>query len=165
MAPSVAQAEAFRREAVRRVLTRTKTEYDAYTAGRAPAPPVMDFLILSGGGDWGAFGAGVEAGATGANYILLRLPLEIGALFTEWLHEHAADWAARVLNLMRDTRGGRLYQTQFGRRMCGSGALADLLADRFRMACRRLGLNERRWDLDAGQFRLPPRPGDQLALL
>jgi DNA repair photolyase len=109
--------------------------------------------------------AAAEAGATGANYILLRLPLEIGALFTEWLHEHAADWAARVLNLMRDTRGGRLYQTQFGRRMCGSGALADLLADRFRMACRRLGLNERRWDLDAGQFRLPPRPGDQLALL
>ncbi len=66
---------------------------------------------------------------------------------------------------MRDARGGRLYQTQFGRRMCGSGAVADLLADRFRMACRRLGLNERRWDLDAGQFRLPPRPGDQLALL
>jgi hypothetical protein len=56
------QAEAFRREAVRRVLTRTKTEYDAYTAGRAPAPPVMDFLILSGGGDWGAFGAGVLKG-------------------------------------------------------------------------------------------------------
>jgi hypothetical protein len=56
------QAEAFRREAVRRVLTRTKTEYDAYTAGRVPAPPVMDFLILSGGGDWGAFGAGVLKG-------------------------------------------------------------------------------------------------------
>ena len=56
------QAEVLRRDAVLRVLTRTKAEYDAYAAGRAPAPPVMDFLILSGGGDWGAFGAGVLKG-------------------------------------------------------------------------------------------------------
>src|SRR4051812_11914550 len=56
------QAEALRREVVLRALPRTKAEYDAYAAGRAPAPPVMDFLILSGGGDWGAFGAGVLKG-------------------------------------------------------------------------------------------------------
>src|SRR3954469_12957591 len=56
------QAEALRREVVLRALPRTKAEYDAYAAGRAPAPPVMDFLILSGGGDWGAFGARVLKG-------------------------------------------------------------------------------------------------------
>ncbi|HEY4647464.1 MAG TPA: patatin-like phospholipase family protein, partial [Gemmatimonadales bacterium] len=56
------QAEALRREVVLRALPRTKAEYDAYAAGRVPAPPVMDFLILSGGGDWGAFGAGVLKG-------------------------------------------------------------------------------------------------------
>jgi hypothetical protein len=56
------QAEAIRRDAVLRVLTRTKAEYDAYAAGRVPAPPVVDILILSGGGDWGAFGAGVLKG-------------------------------------------------------------------------------------------------------
>src|SRR3954451_12419685 len=56
------QAETLRREVVLRALPRTKAEYDAYAAGRAPAPPVMDFLILSGGGDWGAFGAGVLKG-------------------------------------------------------------------------------------------------------
>jgi hypothetical protein len=50
------------REVVLDVLTRTKAEYDAYAAGRAPAPPVMDLLILSGGGDWGSFGAGVLKG-------------------------------------------------------------------------------------------------------
>jgi hypothetical protein len=56
------QAETLRREVVLRALPRTKAEYDAYAAGRVPAPPVMDFLILSGGGDWGAFGAGVLKG-------------------------------------------------------------------------------------------------------
>jgi hypothetical protein len=56
------QAEAFRREVLLHLLTRTKAEYDAYVAGRAPAPPVVDFLVISGGGDWGAFGAGILKG-------------------------------------------------------------------------------------------------------
>lgn len=47
---------------VARNLVRVKAEYDAYAAGRAPAPPVVDFLVISGGGDWGAFGAGVLKG-------------------------------------------------------------------------------------------------------
>ena len=45
-----------------RNIVRVKAEYDAYTAGRAPAPPTIDVLIMSGGGDWGAFGAGVLKG-------------------------------------------------------------------------------------------------------
>jgi hypothetical protein len=56
------QAEALRRDVVRRGIARTKAKYDAYAAGRAPAPPVIDILVLSGGGDWGAFGAGLLKG-------------------------------------------------------------------------------------------------------
>jgi hypothetical protein len=57
-----AQADAFRHDMALRSITRIKASYDAYVAGRAPAPPVIDFLVLSGGGDWGAFGAGVLKG-------------------------------------------------------------------------------------------------------
>lgn len=109
--------------------------------------------------------AGRAAGATAANYILLRLPLEIAGLFEEWLREHAPDRADRVLSLLRQCRDGALYRPDFGSRMRGEGPVAELLTARFRLACRRLGLDPRRWhDLDHTRFRPPPRPGDQIEL-
>jgi len=104
------------------------------------------------------------AGAVQASWILLRLPLEIKDLFEEWLREHRPDRAARVLSLIRQTRGGALYKSGFGERMRGEGAYAELLSRRFRVACRRLGLNERRFALDTARFRPPPAAGDQLSL-
>jgi DNA repair photolyase len=109
--------------------------------------------------------AGAEAGAVGGSYIMLRLPLEIKDLFEEWLREHVPDRAERVLSLIRQARAGGLYQAEFGTRMTGTGPIAELLSRRFKLACRRLGLHGRRWDLDCGQFRVPPRAGDQLTLL
>jgi DNA repair photolyase len=109
--------------------------------------------------------AAADAGAGAANYILLRLPLEIADLFEEWLRAHVPDRAERILKLIREARGGRLYRAGFGTRMQGEGAYAELLAKRFRLACRRLGLDPRRWDdLDHTRFRPPPRLGDQLGL-
>jgi hypothetical protein len=49
--------------------------------------------------------------------------------------------------------------------MTGTGPIAELLSRRFKLACRRLQLHGQRWDLDCGQFRAPPRAGDQLTLL
>ena len=105
------------------------------------------------------------AGATMANTILIRLPLEIAGLFTEWLRTHYPDRADRVLSLIRQCRGGALYQAKFGSRMRGRGPYADLLADRFAKACARLGLNHRRWDLRTDLFAVPPEPTAQLSLL
>ena len=105
-----------------------------------------------------------RAGARSAGYILLRLPLEIADLFGEWLQAHAPLKADRVTALMRQTRDGKLYDSAFGRRMRGSGHYAELLQQRFAVACKRLGLNERRYDMDKSQFRAPPRKGDQLDL-
>ncbi|HYH21972.1 MAG TPA: PA0069 family radical SAM protein [Azospirillum sp.] len=105
-----------------------------------------------------------DAGAKGAAYILLRLPHEIGGLFEEWLHAHAPDRARRVLSLIRQCRGGALYDAQFGRRMTGDGPYAELLRRRFHAACDRLGLGGRSPPLDLTQFRRPEAPGDQLAL-
>ena len=97
--------------------------------------------------------AAAEAGAQNAGFMLLRLPHELGTLFEQWLHEHYPQRADRVLNLLRDARGGRLNDPRFGHRMRGEGAYAVLLAARFKAACRRLGLNQARGpELDCSRF-------------
>jgi len=98
-------------------------------------------------------GAAAAAGAANAACMLLRLPHELGALFEQWLREHYPQRADRVLNLLREARGGRLNDPRFGHRMRGEGAYAALLAARFGVACRRHGLNEGRGpELDCSQF-------------
>jgi DNA repair photolyase len=102
--------------------------------------------------------AAAAAGAATAGYMLLRLPLELGALFEQWLREHCPARADRVLNLLRDMRRGRLNDPRFGHRMTGEGAYARLLASRFAAACRRHGLNLSRGpELDCSQFRGNPQ--------
>jgi DNA repair photolyase len=101
--------------------------------------------------------AGRDAGALEAGYITLRLPHELEGLFETWLEHHLPERAAHVLSLIRQLHGGKTYDPTWGRRMRGQGPLADLLAQRFRLACRRLGLNARRLDLRCDRF-TPPRP-------
>jgi DNA repair photolyase len=109
--------------------------------------------------------AAAAAGATWAGYVLLRLPYEIKDLFAEWLAEHYPQRAAHVMSVIRDMRGGRDNDARFGTRMRGTGPFAELLRSRFRIACRRVGLNvTRRADLSSALFRAPPPPGSQLGL-
>jgi DNA repair photolyase len=96
-----------------------------------------------------------EAGATRAGFTVLRLPLEIKDLFDEWLRTHRPDRAERVLSLIRQMRGGALYQAEFGLRMRGEGPIADLLRARFQAAVKRLGLNKIRYRLDVERFAVP----------
>jgi DNA repair photolyase len=96
-----------------------------------------------------------DAGATRAGFTVLRLPLEIKDLFQEWLKEHRPDRAERVLSLIRQMRGGALYQSGFGQRMRGEGPIAQLLGARFGAAVKRLGLNLVRYRLDASRFSVP----------
>ncbi len=108
--------------------------------------------------------AAAEAGATRAGYVLLRLPLEIKALFREWLAEHYPDRAKKVINLIRSMRGGRDYNPCFGERMRGTGPYADLIENRFLAACKRLGLNAAEHAIDSSNFRVPNNVGPQLGL-
>ena len=108
--------------------------------------------------------AAADAGAETAGYVLLRLPLEIKDLFREWLETHEPGRAKHVMSLLRDMRGGKDYDANWKTRMTGNGPCAQLIAQRFAMACRRLGLNRKRSVLDIGKFKVPPRVGDQLAL-
>ena len=95
------------------------------------------------------------AGADRAGYVVLKLPLELKDLFREWLAAHAPNRARRVLGLLRGMRGGKLYDARFGARMTGEGPYAALLARRFALAARRLGLERRESRLDTSLFRAP----------
>ena len=104
------------------------------------------------------------AGVSQAGYVLLRLPLEIADLFTEWLNANCPDRANRVLSLVRSTRGGKLYEAKWGERMVGDGAYAWMIGRRFELASERLGLNASSVELRTDLFTPPARPGQQLAL-
>ena len=105
------------------------------------------------------------AGVTKAGYVLLRLPLEIGDLFTEWLRSNCPDRANRVLSLMRQTRGGKLYDAKWGERMVGEGPYAWMIGRRFEIAAERLGFNKDSVELRTDLFTPPALPGQQLRLL
>jgi DNA repair photolyase len=110
--------------------------------------------------------AAAAANARWAAYILVRLPHEIKDLFRDWLDEHFPDRAAHVMSVIRNMRGGRDNDPRFGTRMKGEGPFADLLRNRFMIACRRLNLHSggreiaKRTDL----FRAPLVAGSQLGL-
>ena len=108
--------------------------------------------------------AAARAGARNAGYVLLRLPREVSPLVRDWLARHHPDRAAHVMSLVRQTRGGRDYDSRFGLRQRGTGPLADLLAQRFALAKKRLGLNRYIAPLDCSRFTppLPPSPQGEL---
>ena len=106
-----------------------------------------------------------EAGASVAGYTLLRLPLELKALFKEWLETHEPKKASHVLSLVAQCHGGKIYDSAWSKRMVGGGPYAEMLAARFDRACRKLGYSPRATHmLDTSRFHPPPQKGDQLAL-
>jgi DNA repair photolyase len=87
--------------------------------------------------------AAFEAGAIMASYVVLRLPWEVSPLFKEWLEAHFPDRAARVMNRVREMRGGKDYDATFGSRMHGEGVWADLIRQRVDKSVKRLGMHGR----------------------
>ncbi|AQV93203.1 DNA repair photolyase [Cupriavidus necator] len=103
-----------------------------------------------------------EAGAESAAYVMLRLPLEVHDIFIAWLQQHYPGRRRHVLSLIEQAREGKHNDSVFGRRMRGTGIFADLLAQRFKIACRRFGLNQDRRILRTDLFEVPGQ--NQLAL-
>ena len=104
-----------------------------------------------------------EAGAVDASFIMLRLPHGVKELFADWLEAHFPDRKRRVLNRVREIRGGRLNDPRFRSRMRGEGVYADQIRQLFETARRRAGLGQRPIKLSAAAFRRP-RPDGQLGL-
>jgi DNA repair photolyase len=107
--------------------------------------------------------AASEAGARMAGYTVLRLPWEVKDLFKTWLEQHYPLRASHIMARIRDMRGGRENDPEFGSRMKGEGHFAELLRNRFKIACNRLGLNaDKRSPLDASRFRRQASPQGSL---
>ncbi|MDB6153607.1 MAG: Radical [Chthoniobacteraceae bacterium] len=105
--------------------------------------------------------AAAQAGACEACYVPLRLPLAVAPLFEQWLERHAPGHKGKVLNRVRDMRGGKLYDAQFGTRMRGEGFLADQMRNLFILAKRKAGFSGASAGLSRAGFQAP---GSQLEL-
>jgi DNA repair photolyase len=112
----------------------------------------------------GILAAAKAAGAVGATWIMLRLPLEVAGLWREWLEAAEPGRAAKVMARVREARGGKDYDAEWGKRMRGEGLFAGLIGQRFQKAVARLGLDETVPALCCDLFRPPVRAGDQLSL-
>ena len=98
-----------------------------------------------------------EAGATRAGYVMLKLSSTVRPVFLDWLERNYPDRSARVQSLIRSVRGGKLNDANFGTRQTGTGNLADLVNDTFRLWYTKLGYDNDRAPLNADAFQ-PPLP-------
>src|SRR3954468_23222258 len=107
--------------------------------------------------------AAAEAGAAGAFFLPVRLPFEVAPLFRAWLDEHYPDRAAKVMNIIREMRGGKDNDPNWFTRMQGFGPWAELMRVRFEKAARKHGLNREKKRARTDVF--GPREGAQMRLL
>ncbi|GAA4320918.1 PA0069 family radical SAM protein [Flaviaesturariibacter amylovorans] len=105
--------------------------------------------------------AAADAGATFSAYTFVRLNGAVKFLFHDWLYTNFPDRADKVWHLIEDAHGGRVNDSEFGRRMAGEGALAKLVADQYRAYTKKYGFGHERHGLDCTAFR---RPGEQMKL-
>lgn len=108
--------------------------------------------------------AAAAAGATGAAYILLRLPLTVAPVFLDWLARSHPEQKDRIEGQIRQVRGGKLNDPEFGRRMRGSGELAEQISQLFKLFARRHGLDGDLPPYDCSQFQPPTPTSGQLQL-
>ena len=105
-----------------------------------------------------------DAGATSAAYVLLRLPLTVKPVFLEWLERVLPSQKERIESRLRETRGGQLYENDFGTRMTGRGEIADQIRQTFELFARKYRLTHGHRSLDDSQFRRPVPKSGQLRL-
>ena len=108
--------------------------------------------------------AAAAVGIREAGYVLLRLPLEVRDLFREWLMANFPDRYRHVFKLIRDTRGGKDYDSSWNTRMIGAGPVAWMIGRRFEVACEKFGFNKTRTRLTTEHFNPPRRAAEQLTL-
>lgn len=101
--------------------------------------------------------AAAEAGATHAGYTIVRLPHGVKDLFKEWLEQHFPDRKEKVLNRIRNIRGGKLYESKFGERFHGKGEFANQIRNMFQIQTKKLGMNRESLSLSTSHFRRPEK--------
>lgn len=139
---------------------------EALTAAGVPAAVMLAPLIpgLNDSEIPALLAAAAQAGAITAGYVLLRLPLAVSPIFSDWLLRTQPTRAGRVEAMIRSTRAGNLNSSNFGERMKGTGLIAEQIAKTFRLFARKHGLDRRMPALDFTQFRPPASKSGQLRL-
>ncbi|MFY9610514.1 MAG: PA0069 family radical SAM protein [Blastocatellia bacterium] len=102
--------------------------------------------------------AAAKAGARHAGYVVVRLPHGVAELFENWLEEHFPDRKKKVLNRIREIRGGKLNDPNFGSRMRGEGVFAEQINSMYKLACRKYGIEPGAAELSIAAFRRPAHP-------
>ncbi len=97
--------------------------------------------------------AAAEHGAMSASYILLKLPGLVEPLFIDWLHRNLPERSSKIINRIRDTRGGELNDARFGTRMKGEGEIAQAINSLFAINARKHNLSSRWEELSTEHFR------------
>lgn len=97
------------------------------------------------------------AGAVGAGFILLRLPMTVEPVFREWLARTQPLKLERIENLIRETREGKLSNSEWGKRMSGSGPIAEQIKNLFQIFVKKHHLDGKLPAYDFSQF-TPPKP-------
>ena len=92
-----------------------------------------------------------------------ELPMEVADLFEQWLCQHYPLKAQHIMALVRATRDGKVYNAALGQRMTGTGHYADMLAQRFRLVCKRLHIPNSLPALRTDLFRKPVADSGQMA--
>lgn len=105
--------------------------------------------------------AASEAGATFSAYTFIRLNGSIKLIFHDWLYKNFPDRADKVWHLIEASHGGKVNDSEWGRRMRGSGNVAELIGQQYKKFTKKYGLNHERLDLDISKF---SRPGSQISL-
>ena len=116
--------------------------------------PEMELILRSGR----------DAGARYASWIMLRLPREVSPLVQDWLAAHYPDRAGRIMSRLREMHGGKEYDATWHRRMRGEGPYADMVAQRFKVAVKRLDLGRKAPPMRCDLFRAPVLQGAQMSL-
>ncbi len=112
----------------------------------------------------GILSTGRDAGARHASWIMLRLPQEVSPLVQEWLATHYPARAERIMSRLREMHGGKEYDAKWHRRMRGEGPYAEMVAQRFTLAIKRLGLSATAPAMRCDLFRPPVKTGAQMSL-
>ena len=92
-------------------------------------------------------------GAEYAGFILLRLPYSVKDLFVNWLSNEFPQKANKIINRIKDIRGGKLNNSEFGKRFSGEGEFAETIKSLFAISCKKYGLNKRDYQLSVQNFR------------
>ena len=97
--------------------------------------------------------AAAKAGATRAGHVIVRLPFAVKDVFLQWLDDHVPNKKARIVDRLMSLHGGKLYDSDWGKRMRGEGIFAEQLSDLFKLATRKVGLNQENFSLSTEHFR------------